>query len=92
MTNKSKKLIFLDFFQIFRTLIILFEFDKTYPEARRILIDDRKKRSKKTKNLMAGMNMFGGMLNIIGLKGGDEKVKKKKKTISGDIGAEDLSQ
>ena len=61
MTEKKNK----DFFQVFRTLIIIFEFDKTYPEARRILLEDRKKRSEKKKSVIPGMAMFGGLTNMM---------------------------
>ena len=61
MTEKKNK----KFFDVLRTLIIIFEFDKTYPEARRILLVDRKKRSDKKKSVIPGLAMFGGITSIM---------------------------
>jgi len=36
-----------DFFTLIKSLIAIFEFDKTYPEARNILIEKRKEKKKK---------------------------------------------
>jgi hypothetical protein len=76
-----------DFFGLLSSLFVVLEFDTTYPEARKILLEKRKE-DKKAKNALNPnallgnvMGAFGGilsMLDIFGLMDGDSKDKKKK--------------
>lgn len=54
-----------EFFEILKSLIIIFEFDKTYPEARKTLMSKRSEQNKNNKMAMAGQNLIKGACTCI---------------------------
>lgn len=88
-----------EFFEILRCLIVIFEFDKTYPEGRKILHEKREenktgelsKAEGYMKEACSCLKKIFDMVNVMNVLKNEAKSKnKKKKIVITDIAGDDM--
>ena len=98
-TDEETQKFNLDFFTLLRSLFVILEFDSTYPEARKILMDKREKeRSERSANptklfsgMMGAMAKGFAVIDFLGITDEDPKKKEKKKSKSGSMESESMN-